>query len=181
MLSQVQPSYQQHNIEPKREVGQGQRIGLQAAVRSLVSRAVHIRTAIACVVQLDYPIQRDHRPSCQRHRLAQPPMTLRALMLDWPIPPSDHLWIASRVVHHFSPCFNLTDPSLSLSHCSPTHSLPPRFFFSFTCDHQNPLFSRLWRRFIRRNWHLCLCIELLGIRLAGSSVSRVLITSHSND
>src|SRR3989442_15904900 len=55
-------------------------------------------------------------------------MTLRALMLDWPIPPSDHLWIASRVVHHFSPCFNLTDPSLSLSHCSPTHSLPPRFF-----------------------------------------------------
>jgi hypothetical protein len=75
MLPKVQPSHQQHHIESKCEVGQRQRIGLRATVRPLVSGAVHIRTAIACVVQLDHPVQRDHRAPGQRHRLMQRPMT----------------------------------------------------------------------------------------------------------
>src|SRR6266566_10060761 len=116
MLPQVQPSHQQHHIEPECEVGQRQRIGLRATVRPLVSWAVHIRTAIACVVQLDHPLQRDHRAPGQRHRLMQRPMTLRTFMLEWSIPASNHLWIASRVVHRLSPWVNLTERFPSVYH-----------------------------------------------------------------
>src|SRR6266487_2515897 len=37
-------------------------------------------------------------------------------MLDRSIPAPNHLWIASRVVHHFSPWINLTERSLSVYH-----------------------------------------------------------------
>src|SRR5437763_327231 len=50
-------------------------------------------------------------------------MALRACMFERPIPASDHLRIASRVVHRFSPCVDLTKCALSFYHL-----VPPAFF-----------------------------------------------------
>src|SRR5712692_7836456 len=56
-------------------------------------------------------------------------MTLWALMFERPIPAPDHLLIASSVVHRFSPCVNLTEPSLSVYHFVPPRILCPDGFF----------------------------------------------------
>src|SRR5258708_27710613 len=52
-------------------------------------------------------------------------MTLCALMFERPIPAPDHLLLASSVVHRFSPCVNLTEPSLSVYHFVPPRILCP--------------------------------------------------------
>src|SRR2546425_8662166 len=48
------------------------------------------RSAIAGIVQLDHPFQRDHRAPREGHLLPQGAMTLQALMLHWAVPASDH-------------------------------------------------------------------------------------------
>src|SRR5712692_9426167 len=47
MFPQAQSSKQQNNVEPIREVGQRQGIGLHAAIRPLLPHALWVRAAIA--------------------------------------------------------------------------------------------------------------------------------------
>src|SRR5260221_4318935 len=55
VLPQVQTPHQQHDVHTKGEAGQGQRIGSCTAVRPPTPPTLRVWTAIARMIQLDYP------------------------------------------------------------------------------------------------------------------------------